>query len=533
MTDDSPAERLRKLQAEHELPASAVDQLTTLQESVADLEQQRDQLAAELQKTNDGLLELTAELQDAERRYRRLFETSAEGIYTIDTALTQYDLVNPSFSEILGYDNGDALLEAVDSVADDVFVSGTRFAEYADRLRETGRLDSFEYRVQQSTGEPRWVSDNVISITDDDETVEGYRGGVIDITERKRKEKELRQFRQATEAAGHAIFLVETDGTITYANQAFEEITGYSAEEAIGTKAEVLTVADSNTSYQRFWETIPSDGKWEGRIVNQRNSGEYYHARQTIAPITDDSGEIGKFVGIQTDITRQVERERQVNALDRVLRHNLRNSLNVIKGRAEMAAEQTDNESIHAALDQILSTADELIETADEGREITRLLATRADRDTRKLDSIVAEAVADLQTRYPEATIETDLQAGASAVAVDSIDRAIEELIDNAIGHNDADPHVWVTLRPTEKEVLIEVVDDGPGVPEFDKHVFEDPERGDELSHGSGLGLWLVYWIVRRSGGELEYEERPAGGSLVTVRLPRACKPEPPHTANT
>lgn len=129
----------------------------------------------------------------------------------------------------------------------------------------------------------------------------------------QRKQEQLRQFKRATEAAGHAVYLTDADGTIEYVNPAFEEMTGYEATEAIGETPQLLDAGEmDNTYFDHLWETISRGGVWEEEILNERKDGDLYHAYQTIAPVTDSTGSPENFVAIQSDITQRVEAEQRL-----------------------------------------------------------------------------------------------------------------------------------------------------------------------------------------------------------------------------
>ncbi len=125
------------------------------------------------------------------------------------------------------------------------------------------------------------------------------------------KERELREFKEAADSAGHAIYITDPDGTIQYVNPAFEHITGYDATEAVGENPRLLQSGEMpETYYETLWETLSAGEVWEEEIVNRRRNGEVYHAKQTIAPILDAVGDIKSYVAIQMDITEQKRRER-------------------------------------------------------------------------------------------------------------------------------------------------------------------------------------------------------------------------------
>jgi len=132
-------------------------------------------------------------------------------------------------------------------------------------------------------------------------------------------ERGQRAFREAVESTGHAIYWTDTAGTIEYVNPAFEAQTGYAAAEAIGSNASILqSGVHDERFYERLWDTILAGETWEGEIVNQRADGERYVVEQTISPITDDTGEITRFVAVNEDVTERREyRDRLEQERDR------------------------------------------------------------------------------------------------------------------------------------------------------------------------------------------------------------------------
>ncbi|MFB6093585.1 MAG: bacterio-opsin activator domain-containing protein [Halanaeroarchaeum sp.] len=126
------------------------------------------------------------------------------------------------------------------------------------------------------------------------------------------KNERLRTFKKAIEHAGHAIFLTDTDGTITYANQAVESVTGYSRGEVLGEDPSLWKSGEHDEEfYDEMWETILSGDVWEGQIVNERKDGTMTWVDMTIAPIVDD-GEVEQFVAVDTDVTERRKRKERI-----------------------------------------------------------------------------------------------------------------------------------------------------------------------------------------------------------------------------
>jgi len=130
---------------------------------------------------------------------------------------------------------------------------------------------------------------------------------------------DVRVFQEAVESTGHAIYWTDTTGRIEYVNPAFKEQTGYTADEAIGNNANLVqSGVHSEQFYERLWDTILNGDVWKGQIINERKNGERYVVKQTISPVTDDDGEILRFVAVNEDITdlRESQNDFSRNATD-------------------------------------------------------------------------------------------------------------------------------------------------------------------------------------------------------------------------
>lgn len=151
----------------------------------------------------------------------------------------------------------------------------------------------------------------------------------------------VRSFKRAVEQAGHSIYITDTDGTIRYVNPAFEEVTGYTASEAIGRTPRILKSGEHDAAfYDGLWDTITSGEVWQSEIINRRTDGDRYVVNQTIAPIVVD-GDIERFVAVNADITDRIEWEERLETLHDATRRWLDTSSET--GVSERACEQLDD----------------------------------------------------------------------------------------------------------------------------------------------------------------------------------------------
>ena len=119
---------------------------------------------------------------------------------------------------------------------------------------------------------------------------------------------ELRKLSQATENSPVSVVVTDKNGTIEYVNPTFSEVTGYSANEAIGQNHSVLKSGDTPESYyQELWDTILSGNVWRGEFKNKRKNGEEFWESASISPIKNEEGEITHFVAVKEDITEQMK----------------------------------------------------------------------------------------------------------------------------------------------------------------------------------------------------------------------------------
>ncbi|SEW34817.1 PAS domain S-box protein [Halobacterium jilantaiense] len=337
-----------------------------------------------------------------------------------------------------------------------------------------------------------------------------------------RAREDAQIFQHAVEHAGQAIYITDPDGTIQYVNSAFVEMTGYSREAVLGRNQRILeSGAHDQEFYRDLWQTVLSGETWRSEIINRHKSGRRQHVDQTIAPVKMGTDSIDYLVAINAEITDKRRRQQQLQVLYRVLRHNVRNRLNVIEGYADLLAD-SGTSGPRSALEQISQAVDDLLQISRQARRIERTFTEDSgERTMRTLDAVVQDAVADATA--PDSVITTTIPDTSLKVEGD-LERAIRELTTNGFKHNDAeDAAVAVTVATTGREATprgtVTIRDNGPGIPEQERAVLREGEE-TPLLHGNGLGLWLVNWVVTELGGTIDIRDADPQGSIVTISVP-------------
>lgn len=232
--------------------------------------------------------------------------------------------------EPVGLDSGPDTVTEFD--VDCAVVDGPAFDRYRDELRALteGNESIFFPVLLVSDSESAWTLDH--SLVDDVVTspirTEALRIRLDNLLERRAQSVELaetarhlRGFRAAVEQAGHSIMITDPEGTVQYVNPAFEETSGYSAAEILGRNPRLLKSGEHDESfYADLWETITAGDVWEGEIVNRDANGDQYVLDKTIAPLTDGSGEIERFVAVSTDVSERKAHERELEQYREYLR---------------------------------------------------------------------------------------------------------------------------------------------------------------------------------------------------------------------
>jgi len=160
-----------------------------------------------------------------------------------------------------------------------------------------------DFRIVRRDGEIRWIAHNCRSITGPNGESMGCRVGNRDVTENRQTEQQLRIAATAFESQ-EGMVVTDTDTVILRVNRAFTDITGYTAEEVVGKKTNLLKSGRHDQAfYAEMWQSLRSQGVWQGEIWNRRKNGEVYPEWLTITAVKGNSGEITHYVSTLTDIT--------------------------------------------------------------------------------------------------------------------------------------------------------------------------------------------------------------------------------------
>lgn len=342
--------------------------------------------------------------------------------------------------------------------------------------------------------------------------------------------KQLRAIRD--EHAGHGVIITDREAKIEYVNQAFEQQSGYDKAEVIGENPRMLQSGEhSEAFYEDMWETILAGDVWQGEIINERKDGDRYVVNMTIAPVTNLDGEIDRFIGVNHDITELKELEdslrsqgEQLELLNRVLRHDIRNDMNVILGWTDLLGEHVD-ENGEEYIGRILHSGRHIVELTKVAGDLVADITTEGDPELEPVDLVhtLEEEVAKRKEAFSEATMELAHEIPPNTMVWGNtlLPSVFRNLINNAVQHNDTgEPSLTISGRREKGSVIVEIADNGPGVPDTEKErIFAQAHKGLD-SEGTGMGLYLVHSLVDTYGGEVSIEDNEPEGAIFVVKLP-------------
>ncbi|WP_435316945.1 PAS domain S-box protein [Haloarchaeobius sp. TZWSO28] len=303
-------------------------------------------------------------------------------------------------------------------------------------------------------------------------------------------------------------------------NPAFERVFGHDAADVIGSSVnDVLVPTGDEAGGRELDRQTLEEAPTSAEVRRETADGERFFLFRGI-PYRAGDQETHAF-GIYTDITDQRDRERHLQVLHRVLRHNLRTDMGVVIGYlGELEGELDDGDQL-ALIERVTDRAEDAARLADKVHQLEQVIRRDSDLNPEPID--VTERVEPLVDRArevePDATIRFSSPSACVAYADERLDLAVENLIENSIEHTPKDqPTVEVTVDRTPEYVEIGVADDGPGIPEHERALLTGDRDVTRVEHGDGLGLWVVNWVARSLGGDVRFGD-PTEGSEVVLRL--------------
>ena len=333
-------------------------------------------------------------------------------------------------------------------------------------------------------------------------------------------------------ALDHAAIVATTDvtGKITYVNDKFCEISGYSREELIGQDHRIINSGLHPPEFIRdLWVTIANGRVWHGEIRNRAKDGHFYWVDTTIVPFLDDRGKPYQYIAIRADITaRKAAEERlaQQAALARlgqmaaVVAHEVKNPLAGIKGAMQVLMSRRSADDMETAvMRDIVTRIDALNELIQDLMTFARPRPPKLSE--MRLRQVIDEAVAMLRRDPLGAALEVEVggESGTITADPDLIRATLLNLLLNAAQAMNGSGTVRVTCLSQKGMWSVTVNDNGPGIPVDLRQQVLEPFFTTK-ARGGGLGLPIARRVAELHNGTLTMDFPASGGTSVTISAP-------------
>ncbi len=445
-----------------------------------------------------------------------------------------------------------------------------RFEEWASRLHPEDRESTLAilqadiehprpeyeltFRLRHKDGSYRSMLARAQIFRNPDGTAYRMIGCHLDVTDRLRTQEEHARLARAVEQATDAVVITNPDGTIVYVNPAFERVSEYSREEAIGQNPRFLKSGEHDeTFYRQMWMTLTAGAAWTGRVVNKRRDGSLFEEEATISPVFDTSGRVANYVAVKRDVTNEIRLEQQLHQAQKMeavgrlaggVAHDFNNILGVISGYGEMVLRKLPAE------DPLRPKVDQILRAADRAVGLTRQLLAFSRKQVLQpkvlsLNTVIADTEQMLRRLIGEdVDLVTTLSADIGRVRADpgQVEQVVVNLAVNArdampeggrltIGTANADLDAAYAASHAGAEpgryVALIVSDTGQGMnAETRAHIFEPFFTTKEAGKGTGLGLSTVYGIIKQSDGYIWVDSELGVGTTFRIYLPQVEGPE-------
>ena len=368
-----------------------------------------------------------------------------------------------------------------------------------------------------------------------------------EILARRRSEEGQRLLIAAFEQANDSIVVTDAGGKVRYVNPAFVRNTGYSSEEILGKSQSILKSGEQDAEfYRQLWSTIGSGQPWRGQMVNRRKDGTLRIESQAIFPIRDPVGHITHYAGIKRDITREVEMETQLRQSQRLeaigvlasgVAHDFNNILTPIIGYTDLTLGLVPEHSEAYENLVIVRSA------ANRAKDTVTLIRNAVLENTNPPRVIQVEAIAKevltliRSTASKAISITETIPRGLPAALGDpsAVHRVLMNLCVNACQAMPEGGQLTLSMEAVHVQattgylgvpapgdfIRIEVKDTGHGMSEETAaHIFEPYFTTRQGSTGTGLGLFVVFNIVKQLKGGIRVATREHAGTTFEIILP-------------
>ncbi len=487
------------------------------------------------------------ELKDSEEKFRTLFERVQHGLF-ISSREGKFLDCNQALLEMAGYDHKEEFLKI--DIAKDLYVNREDRRKFQRLIEEHGFVKDLEVEFKKRSGETITVLLTAHAKQDEEGKVIGYEGLNIDISDRKRMERELKEANEfltnLIESSVDGIIVTDMKGNILIFNRGAENILGYKAEEVVG-KMNIRSIYQPGVAKEVMEKLRSSDYGGVGKlasfpITHRRKDGGLIEGDLSASFIYDEDGKAIASIGIFKDLRERLKIERELREMQQALlqseklaamgkltsqiAHELNNPIYGIMNTLELLKTEIPPESKRRRILEL-----SLSETQRLAEMLRNMLSFSKPEEEKKrpikINELVEGILLVMEKQMRESNIKVETYFDETLPEVMASTNQMRQVMLNILKNaKEAMPKGGtLTVRTSRQahKMIVAIQDTGVGIPEeLRDKIFEAFFTTKQKVKGVGLGLSVCYGIIKDHGGEIKVESEMDKGTTFIILLPIA-----------
>jgi two-component system, chemotaxis family, CheB/CheR fusion protein len=535
LTRETLQATIEELEAANEEMKSANEELQSNNEELQSTNEELDTSREELQSLNEEMNTLNAELQDKNQLLSKANDDLNNFINRTDIAIILLDdelkirSYTPATSDVFNVRNLD-IGRPLDEIK-----SRLAYDKMVDDAHEVLRtLQPKEVELQRKDG--HWYNMRISSYRTAQNVVSGLVMSLLDINEQKKASEALRESKDYLDNlinyANAPIIVWNKELKITRFNQAFEQLTGRSANEMIGKKVDILIPLDKQNDVLKEINRVTTEGeRWEAvEIPIQHLDGTIRIVLWNSATVYAPDGKTALATIAQgQEITERKQIEQMKDEFINMVSHEIHTPLTILIGALGVAmSDKIKPEEAKEMLHDAMGGAESLSTIVNNLLELSRYQAgkLKLEREPVDIGAIVRNIVEKRGGHLDDHKVAVNIPGDIPPVPADRIrvELILGNLLSNAVKYSDPGTEIRVSARKEDTHLIVEISDKGIGIPpEKQALLFQPFERLENIpvsTQGLGLGLLVCKRLVEAHGGKIWVESEPGRGSTFNFTLP-------------
>ncbi|HLA05166.1 MAG TPA: PAS domain S-box protein, partial [Syntrophales bacterium] len=485
------------------------------------------------------------DLKESEEKYRNLFERVRHGLY-ISSKEGRFLDCNEELLDMLCYDSKKEFLQI--DIAKDLYIKPEDRVSFQKLIEKQGFVKDFEVQFKKKNKEEITVLLTAHVERDEKGVVIGYEGLIIDISERKRMEKELREANEfltrLIESSVDGIIVADTEGKVLIFNAGAENILGYKTDEVVG-KINIRSIYPPGVAKEVMQKLRSREFGGVGKLATfpilfRRKDGELIECDLSASLIYDEEGNEIVSVGIFKDLSERLGIERELiktreallqaeklaamGRLTSQIAHELNNPIYGIMNTLELLKSEVPPESKRRRILEL-----SLSETVRLSEMLRSMLSYSKPEEEKRIPTKINELIEGIllimekQMRAVNIRVMTAFQKDIPEVmaSTNQIRQVMLNMIKNAKESMPSGGALNVRTMGNAENVTIIIRDTGAGIPEeIRDKIFDAFFTTKQKVKGVGLGLSVCYGIIKDHGGDIRVESEIGKGAHFIITLP-------------